>query len=170
MTFWCLQKRRGEKEANLFLSLEFRSKTKPKRAQIMSKKYQIKRTRVNMLISRDIKFTPCVCLEGLKRIFEKPFFHHLVTRVLHVHTLKKWRAKQLALTKELPTAMSVLLWHVLSRFFSHVVCFENWPRIQSMKKNTILRGCGYLVFWQFERWWLQPSNQRKLKEGSSTER
>ena len=122
-----------------------------------------------MLISRDIKFTPCVCLEGLKRIFEKPFFHHLVTRVLHVHTLKKWRAKQLALTKELPTAMSVLLWHVLSRFFSHVVCFENWPRIQSMKKNTILRGCGYLVFWQFERWWLQPSNQRKLKEGSSTE-
>ena len=136
----------------------------------MSKKYQIKRTRVNMLISRDIKFTPCVCLEGLKRIFEKPFFHHLVTRVLHVHTLKKWRAKQLALTKELPTAMSVLLWHVLSRFFSHVVCFENWPRIQSMKKNTILRGCGYLVFWQFERWWLQPSNQRKLKEGSSTER
>ena len=75
----------------------------------MSKKYQIKRTRVNMLISRDIKFTPCVCLEGLKRIFEKPFFHHLVTRVLHVHILKKWRAKQLALTKELPTAMSVLL-------------------------------------------------------------
>ena len=112
----------------------------------MSKKYQIKRTRVNMLISRDIKFTPCVCLEGLKRIFEKPFFHHLVTRVLHVHTLKKWRAKQLALTKELPTAMSVLLWHVLSRFFSHVVCLENWPRIQSMKKNTILRGCGYLVY------------------------
>ena len=74
----------------------------------MSKKYQIKRTRVNMLISRDIKFTPCVCLEGLKRIFEKPFFSPFGHACVE-HTLKKWRAKQLALTKELPTAMSVLL-------------------------------------------------------------